>query len=72
MKVESLERANVIQERISELTKAMQWLSSGSDISIMANRQITTSIKVSDKMKNILIEELQKEIDALRVEFEKI
>lgn len=72
MKLESLERANIIQEKISDLTKAVKWLSSGGDISIMANKQITTSVEVSENIKNLLIKEFQKEIEELKDEFEKM
>lgn len=72
MKVEKLNKANEIQNRISELTKAIQWMSTGNEISVMANKQIGSSVPVSQEVKNMLIVQFQKEVDELQKEFEEM
>ena len=72
MNIKDLERANKIQERISNVEKAIQWLSSGGEVHIMANKQIGTSIEVKKGMVDLLITGFTKELESLNKEFEEI
>lgn len=74
MRRENYDRAKVILSRIEELEKMHKWLSDiRKGIFIIASNERTSEmIIVSDNMKNIMLEQCQKEITDFDKEFDSL